>query len=53
MSHKSFTLISHTMQKTCDKHKQKKPMGVNFFHFLRVQNPYVQYFGFGTGVPPL
>ena len=29
---------------------KKKPWGVNFFHFLRVQNPYVQNFGFGTGV---
>ena len=36
---------------TSDKRKHKKSKGgVNFFHFLRIQNPYVQNFGFGTGV---
>ena len=29
---------------------KKKPGGVNFFHFLRVQIPYVHNFGFGKGV---
>ena len=53
-----FTIVQMVSLIFCPKlsYKAKIPLinvnkkGVNFFHFLRVQNPYVQNFGFGTGV---
>ena len=33
-----------------ERNRKKRPRGVIFFQFLEVKNPYVQNFGFGTGV---
>ena len=45
-----FMFLPHLITRFVLKETEKKAWGVNFFHFLRVQNPYVQNLGFGTGV---
>ena len=48
-----FMFLPHLITRFVLKETEKKAWGVNFFHFLRVQNPYVQNLGFGTGVQPV
>ena len=45
-----YVSITPYNQICAKRNRKKRPGGVNFFHFLRLQNPYVQNLGFGTGV---
>ena len=46
----SYMDLSHLITSFVLKETEKKAWGVNFFHFLRLQNPYVPNLEFGTGV---